>query len=120
MSETNSVLGLHILATLQSKKEETLLQYQNCIDHIDELLLKLKLEKVGASHHIFENNSFTLAVCLKESHICIHTWPEINRITLDVYLCNYSENNTDKVKSVSSEMIAFFEAEIISYHEIYR
>ncbi|NJM79014.1 MAG: hypothetical protein HC854_04125 [Flavobacterium sp.] len=60
------------------------------------------------------------AICLKESHICIHTWPEINRITMDVYLCNYSGDNTEKVRIISKRMVTYFEASVVSSSEIYR
>lgn len=120
MSQKNAILGLHILQTLQSNNLETLLNYATCIQFINLLLVEFNLEKVGESHFIFENNSFTTAICLKESHICIHTWPEINRITMDVYLCNYSGDNTEKVRTISKRMATFFDATIVSSNEIFR
>ncbi|WP_130733416.1 S-adenosylmethionine decarboxylase family protein [Flavobacterium sp. J27] len=120
MEQQNSILGLHILQTLQSNNENKLLNYNSCAQYIDDLLLEFQLEKVGASFFIFENKSFTTAICLKESHICIHTWPEINRITMDVYLCNYSCDNTHKVKAIAHKMATFFEASIVSSNEIVR
>jgi S-adenosylmethionine decarboxylase len=120
MLQKESILGLHILQTLQSRNEERLLNYTACIHFIDGLLLEYNLEKVGESHFVFDNNSFTTAICLKESHICIHTWPEINRITMDVYLCNYSGDNTEKVRAISNQVATFFEATIVSSNEIFR
>lgn len=120
MLQKDSILGLHVLQTLQCNNDTKLLNYTNCINFIDELLLEFNLEKVGESHFIFDNKSFTTAICLKESHICIHTWPEINRITMDIYLCNYSGDNTEKVRVISKKMLAFFEANIVTSHEILR
>ena len=120
MLQKDSVLGLHILQTLQSNTIEKLSEYMKYKVFIDNLLFEYELEKVGESHFIFDNQSFTTAICLKESHICIHTWPEINRITMDVYLCNYSGDNTEKVRSISKRMITFFEASIVSSNEIFR
>ncbi|VXC02575.1 Adenosylmethionine decarboxylase [Flavobacterium sp. 9AF] len=120
MLQQGTILGLHILQTLTSSKIQKLTDYESCHLFLDSLLLANKLEKVGESHFIFENKSFTTAICLKESHICIHTWPEINRVTMDVYLCNYSGNNNQKVHDISKEIAFFFEAEIVSSNEIYR
>ena len=35
----------------------------------------------------------TGAVVLAESHLAVHTWPELDAVTLDLYVCNYSQNN---------------------------
>ena len=83
---TNYSPGLHKLVTLEVKQNEKLIESAKFVDFTESVLEKYSLEKVGISIHDFENNSFTIAVCLKESHICIHTWPEYNQLTLDVYL----------------------------------
>ncbi|NJM79015.1 MAG: hypothetical protein HC854_04130 [Flavobacterium sp.] len=59
MLKKESILGLHILQTLQPRNKEQLLNYKACICFIDWLLLEYNLEKVGESHFIFDNNSFT-------------------------------------------------------------
>ena len=33
---------------------------------------------------------------LAESHLAIHTWPELGAVTLDVYVCNFTGDNTAK------------------------
>jgi S-adenosylmethionine decarboxylase len=35
----------------------------------------------------------TGALVLAESHLAIHTWPEMDAVTLDLYVCNYSQDN---------------------------
>lgn len=120
MSNIPHLLGLHILLTLSTEKEAKLVDYSMFTQQVDSLLNKYNLEKVGDTHFVFDNASFTSAICLKESHICIHTWPEINSITLDVYLCNYQKDNTNIVKSIAEALIAYFEATVITKHEIFR
>jgi S-adenosylmethionine decarboxylase len=112
--------GLHKLLTLRVNKSSKLQDLQGFSDFTDAVLQEFDLEKVGFSAHVFDNNSFTAAVCLKESHICIHTWPEFGQLTLDVYLCNYLRDNSDKVRRVAAGYIGYFEAEIINDHEINR
>lgn len=112
--------GLHKLVTLEVEKLDTLISSQKFIAFSEGLLLKYDLEKVGISVHDFENDSFTIAICLKESHICIHTWPEFKQLTLDVYLCNYLQDNTQKVKDITADYIAYFDAQILKNFEINR
>lgn len=120
MSSTTHLLGLHILLTLSTESEAKLLNYPAFIQQVELLLNQYDLEKVGNTHFVFDNASFTSAICLKESHICIHTWPEIKSITLDVYLCNYQKDNTQIVKSIAEALIAYFDATVITKHEIFR
>ena len=47
----------------------------------------------------------TGAVVLAESHLAIHTWPERDGATLDVYVCNYTADNTEKAEAVYKALI---------------
>ena len=47
----------------------------------------------------------TGAVVLAESHLAIHTWPERDGATLDVYVCNYTCDNTGKAEAVYKALI---------------
>ncbi len=42
-------------------------------------------------HSFGENSGVTGVAILAESHITIHTWPEINYIALDVFMCGSCE-----------------------------
>ena len=112
--------GLHILLTLEAESEDLLLDSKSFLNFIEEILATKKVEIVGVTNHIFENQSFTSAVCLKESHLCIHTWPEFKQLTFDVFLCNYMQDNTGKVERIADEVIGYFDAKIIQKHKIYR
>ena len=120
MANTIPLLGLHILLTLSTESGNKLTDYPAFTKHADALLDQYGLEKVGNTYFIFDNNSFTSAICLKESHICIHTWPEIKTVTLDVYLCNYQNDNTEIVRQLAANFTTYFDGEVITKHEIFR
>jgi spermidine synthase/S-adenosylmethionine decarboxylase len=42
----------------------------------------------------------TGAVVLAESHLAVHTWPELRAVTLDVYVCNVNHDNGERVKAL--------------------
>ena len=45
---------------------------------------------------------------LAESHLAIHTWPESRRVTLDVYVCNFTEDNTAKAEQLFDALTLAF------------
>ena len=47
----------------------------------------------------------TGAVVLAESHLAIHTWPERDSATLDVYVCNFTGDNTSKAEAVYKRLL---------------
>ncbi|MDQ1098641.1 MULTISPECIES: S-adenosylmethionine decarboxylase family protein [Chryseobacterium] len=112
--------GLHILLTLETESEELLLDSNSFLEFIRKLVPENGAEIVGITNHIFDNKSFTSAVCLKESHLCIHTWPEFKQLTFDVFLCNYIQDNTEKVERIADLVTAYFNGVTIHKHKIYR
>lgn len=51
-----------------------------------------KITIVGELERHFEPNGYTAILLLEESHLSIHTWPEYNYVSVDLYSCNL---NTD-------------------------
>lgn len=50
----------------------------------------------------------TGAVLLAESHVALHTWPERSGVTLDVYVCNFSTDNSAKAEKLLDDLIIAF------------
>ncbi len=62
----------------------------------------------------------TGVVLLAESHCAIHTWPEKKSVTLDVYVCNYGQDNTAKARQLSLLLIKGFSPGKVARHEVLR
>ena len=62
----------------------------------------------------------TGTVVLAESHIAIHTWPETGDVTLDVYVCNFSRDNSDRARAVYDKIIATLSPTDIVAHRVTR
>jgi len=112
--------GLHILSEFSSDKAEQLTSFYDCKDLFDELITSNQLEKVGEVYHDFENGGFTAVICLTESHLSIHTWPEFKLATFDIFLSNYQKDNTQKVKKIYKSVLAFFDGKELQKNEIVR
>ena len=60
----------------------------------------------------------TGCVVLAESHVAIHTWPELACVTLDAYVCNYSRDNT--ARALVDDLTKFFQPEECVRHDVER
>ena len=106
--------GLHQLLTLKVSDLELLTSLEKFLTFAKELINEQDLKIVGISSHQFDTDGFTAAICLMESHICIHTWPEFNQLTLDIYLCNYLKDNSAKVLKIGEAFIQYFNADVLN------
>jgi len=72
------------------------------------------LGAVAELFHRFEpapgesQSGITGVVLLAESHLAIHTWPERGGVTLDVYVCNLGQDNSDKARNLMQGLCAAF------------
>ena len=62
----------------------------------------------------------TGVVLLAESHLAVHTWPELGSATLDVYVCNLGADNSSRAEALFAELIAAFGPASIERHAIGR
>lgn len=67
------------------------------------------LTAVGELFHVFPPpGGVTGVVLLAESHLAAHTWPERGVVTLDVYVCNVSVDNSAAALAVVDALIGAF------------
>ena len=62
----------------------------------------------------------TGAVVLAESHLAIHTWPERNEVSLDVYVCNVTADNSLKAEKLHQLLIEALKPADIVVERIWR
>ena len=105
--------GLHIIADLYNcQKGDLLTSSENlrrlCINTCQEAGLTVLGEhfyQFDGADGTTQEGGTTGAVVLAESHLAIHTWPERDGATLDVYVCNYTADNTAKAEAVYATLI---------------
>jgi len=83
------------------------------------------LTVVGRLFHAFHDAAgkpagVTGTVVLAESHLAIHTWPEVAGVTLDVYVCNFSGDNSGRAHQLFAEMITAFAPARLERQEVAR
>ena len=62
----------------------------------------------------------TGVVLLAESHLAVHTWPEIGGVTLDVYVCNVGADNSQRAHALLGALIDAFAPRSVERHALQR
>lgn len=114
MIPTSYLKGSHIVATFQNGSLEQLSNAVAFKHLVDKLIEQLNLAKVGEVYHEFDSGGFTAVVCLTESHLSIHTWPEFGIATFDVFLSNFQHDNTERTTTIFQAVQAYFEQSTVT------
>ena len=118
--------GLHLIAELHDCHCEPRLL--SSVEALRELCLAVcavpGLTPVGQVFHQFgsaaEPAGATGAVILAESHLAVHTWPELSAVTLDLYVCNFSQDNSTAARAACDQLIAAFLPKRVERRELER
>jgi S-adenosylmethionine decarboxylase proenzyme len=101
------VKGLHIIADLYGCRNRDLLASSAMLRETCVAACKaVGLTVLGDHFYQFEGldatqvGGATGAVVFAESHLAIHTWPERDGATLDVYVCNVTSDNSAKAEQL--------------------
>jgi len=58
----------------------------------------------------------TGVVLLAESHLAVHTWPELGAATVDVYVCNLGADNSARAEALMAALVAAFAPASVERH----
>ncbi|MDR0563358.1 MAG: adenosylmethionine decarboxylase [Azoarcus sp.] len=118
--------GLHILAEFRLCRcapallRDAAVLERLCLD----TCRAVGLTVVGALFHPFGTPESpagaTGAVILAESHLAVHTWPEQNAVTLDLYVCNFSRDNRAAAEKAYAMLLAAFAPEKAQRQDVWR
>ena len=114
--------GLHVVANLYRCRgnarylTDAAALRQFCHDSINGAGLTI----LGDLFHQFDGGGVTGTVVLAESHLAIHTWPELQSVTLDVYVCNYTQDNSAKARQVVTDLMDLYGPEEHIQHDVPR
>ncbi len=99
-------LGRHVLAEICGCNFDIL----NDIEKVEEIMVNAALE-AGAEirecvFHKFSPQGVSGVVVISESHLAIHTWPELGYAAVDVFTCGERVNPWDACNYVSDHFCA--------------
>jgi len=109
----SAIPGLHIISNFSVDNTFLINRFESFRGFIDTQIAELSLKKVGEVYHDFPDHGFTGVVCLTESHLSIHTWPEHQYVTFDLFLSNYLKDNRQITQELYSRVIKYFSGNVL-------
>jgi S-adenosylmethionine decarboxylase proenzyme len=117
--------GLHLTADLFGCRDPAgLMRDGAALAEICETLARdAGLSVVGRQFHAFlphGDAGVTGVLLLAESHLAVHTWPELRAVTLDVFVCNFAGDNSDKARRLVDALVGRFDAQRVQRQQLSR
>ncbi len=114
--------GVHIIADFKdcTQGQDLMLDAVLLEKECRQAIHNVKLNEINYVFHQFPNAGVTGVVLLAESHFSIHTWPEINYLSMDIFVCNFNSNNTFKAESLFKSIINMFKPQKVNRQYIER
>jgi S-adenosylmethionine decarboxylase len=121
---TEKQLGYHLIVDLEDSNLNLLISdefgkavvmkaFESAIERSG-----LTLKRSGIE--VFENLSWSGGWILAESHVAVHTWPELGYVSADIYVCNFSQDNTEKAQLLKDWLVHFFNCKDPQVQEVRR
>lgn len=102
--------GTHLIADLYDCRPTAALL--ECAAELESLcctvIAQAGLTLLSTRFHQFAPGGATGVAILAESHLAVHTWPETGHVTLDVFVCNFSRDNSAAAHAVYRALEAAF------------
>lgn len=76
---------------LELKDNHSIKKRQDIELSVARIISKSNLTTLKKTYHQFEPFGVTATIILSESHFCIHTWPEYNKVAIDLFCCDKSK-----------------------------
>lgn len=97
----------------------------------ERLAVEAGLSVVGRQFHAFASaavaadgsapgGGVTGVLLLAESHLALHTWPELRAVTLDVFVCNFVADNSHKAQRLVETLVPLFGATRVERQQLVR
>lgn len=112
--------GTHVFGELSGCDAAPLIGIQEVMECVRNIIDQSGLSRVAETSHIFPNGGYTFVICLAESHLAIHTWVDERFVTLDVFACNVTKEQSSAARQVFDRAAEIFRPKDIRVQEVRR
>lgn len=99
LNNSNNNVGHHLIIDIENIEHSKLTSNSFILKICEDIIKSTNINVLKSLVHKFKPYGMTALYLLAESHFAIHTWPEENKICLDLFSCS-KKNNFDKAIDV--------------------
>lgn len=115
-TEQHTTLGIQYVVECSGCDPEVIGSVEKVQDILIKAAEKAETQVWAVSFHRFPPNGVSGVVVISESHLSVHTWPEVRYAALDIYTCG---EHTKPMKAVE-HILAEFKVEVAHVTEVNR
>lgn len=108
-------MGKHFLLEIYNVNFNLLNELYPLLEIVKNSIIKANMTILNTYHHQFEPQGLTIVICLEESHVSIHTFPEHNCTSIDSYTCGKGNPNI-----IIRDLIDYFQSNDYELRELNR
>lgn len=112
------MIANHALIKTNTKNANNLTNSEIASKLIEDISQIIGTTIIDSSYHEFPPTGMSGFALLKESHISIHTWPELNLIILDILSCKGFPDNFEELTKKQLEKVYAIELILFKIEEI--
>lgn len=62
------------------------------------------LQAVAEASFTFQPAGISAVLVLEESHVALHLWTECSKVTVDIHVCDYQQDNLPKAEQLAEQL----------------
>jgi S-adenosylmethionine/arginine decarboxylase-like enzyme len=104
MTPITSLRSHHFAASLPTAAGHAAATAGDWLAVLEECVREVGLRQVGAAVHDFEPAGSSAVLLLAESHVAVHHWPELARLTVDIHVCDFGGDNERRARQLAKSL----------------
>ncbi len=84
-------MGIHLIAEFIGVEGEKIARVRKMRPMVERAIKGSGLKAFSSSYHQFKPYGVSCVYLLRESHLALHSWPEVNYLAVDIFSCETGE-----------------------------
>ena len=102
ISERSVIKSHHLSAILTTSEAISNWSEADFLIALKEAAFAAQMTPVGELAFSFSPQGISAVILLAESHVALHFWPEKRKLTIDIHVCDYYQDNQEKANSLAT------------------